>query len=187
MNQPAPQPGHPVSRFLSPYTCDTEYLEGSVISTTSAGSPVATSSVAQVPSTSSAVLSSTTPLAQPTSGSTSTISAISSSSIPLVQPTQRVEQPDDDDSDDDEPTPAPGIVGKRAAAAARFPFHKVYRRQTNVTSAVRAVGISPIPEPTDNTTIASLQVVGLVGSGPVTLSRECVSVLRWPLQTYVQQ
>ncbi|KAG8954158.1 hypothetical protein FRC04_000378 [Tulasnella sp. 424] len=161
-------------------------------------SPVATSSVAQstqvVP-----VLSSTTPLAQPTSGSTSTVSAISSSSIPLVQPTQRVEQPDDDgdesddegsedgdddsDSDDDESTPAPGIVGKRAAAAARFPFHQVYRRQTNVTSAVRAVGISPIPEPTDNTTIASLQVVGLVGSGPVTLSRECVSVLRWPLQT----
>lgn len=173
-----------------------------MISTTSAGSPVATSSVAQsaqvVP-----VLSSTTPLAQPTSGSTSTISAISSSSIPLVQPTQRVERPDDDgdesddegsedgdddsDSDDDEPKPAPGIVGKRAAAAARFPFHQVYRRQTNVTSAVRAVGISPIPEPTDNTTIASLQVVGLVGSGPVTLSRECVSVLRWPLQTYVQQ
>ncbi|KAG8925689.1 hypothetical protein FRC01_009824, partial [Tulasnella sp. 417] len=63
----------------------------------------------------------------------------------------------------------------------------VHRRQNNVNvqapASIRAVGISPIPEPTDNTTIASLQVVGLPNTGPVTLSRECVTVLRWPLQS----
>lgn len=144
----------------------------------------ASSSTQVVSSTSSAVSSSSAPLAQATSSSASTFSAIPSSTVPIAQPTPSAVEPDDDsDSDDDEPTPAPGVVGRRAAVA-RFPSFKHYRRQANVNNgSVRAVGISPIPEPTDNTTIASLQVVGLPGSGPVMLSRECVSVLRWPLQT----
>ncbi|KAG9051062.1 hypothetical protein FS837_012569 [Tulasnella sp. UAMH 9824] len=124
--------------------------------------------------------------------------------IPIAQPTPSSVESEDDsdsesddgsddgdsdtdsDSDDDELTPAPGVVGKRDILAG-FTSFKVHRRQANSTvdasTSIRAVGISPIPESTDNTTIASLQVVGIPGSGPVTLSRECVEVLRWPLQT----
>ncbi|KAG8981732.1 hypothetical protein FRB90_007044, partial [Tulasnella sp. 427] len=159
------------------------------ISNTSTTPGIVTSSTAQATQVTS---SSTTPLAQPSS-SRSVVPSITS---PSTQPSQLPNGPDgedddddgsedgddddDDDNDDDERR-----VGKRDFAE-RFVARRILPRQSqsNVSSTIRAVGISPVPESTDNTTIASLQVVGLEGaSGPVTLSRECVSVLQWPLQT----